>query len=151
MNDLKINNILRVYTPTSNKFRGVFGKNELGPVERYPCCMIVNESDFGTRGTHWVAVYFDLDGNCEYFDSYGQFPVPAIERFLSHNTRGVCQMNTKQFQSYNSDVCGQYCIYYLTKRCENISMNKILSVLDVNTRRENDHFVLQYVHNKFNC
>ena len=151
MNDLKLNSILRRYRPTSNKFRGVFGKNELRSIKRYPCCLIINESDFGTRGTHWVAAYFDLNGNCEYFDSYGQDPVPDIERFLLKNTRGTYQMNKIQFQSYNSDVCGQYCIYYLAKRCENNSMNKILSIFDVNNRKENDRFVLQYVHNRFNC
>ena len=128
MNDLKLNDILNTYKPTSVIFSGVFGKNELKPITRFPSCMIVNESNFGTRGTHWVPLYFDVNGNAEYFDSCGQTPVPDISKFIASYTRGYVKANKLQFQSNGSDVCGQYCIYYLVKRCTNNSMEKILSV-----------------------
>ena len=47
--------------------------------------MIVNDSKCGARGTHWVAIYFDINGHSEYFDSYGQDPVVDISSFISSN------------------------------------------------------------------
>ena len=61
------------------------------------------------------------------------------------------RINDKQLQSYGSDVCGQYCIYYLSKRALHHSMNNILNVFDEDRRLDNDRYVLDYVHNKFNC
>ena len=108
MNDTKINRLLRLYGPTRVKFKGVFGKNELKPVNIYPYALIINESTFGTRGTHWVAAYFTRNGHCEYFDSYGQSPLPEIDRFLPDKAtgRGYAR-NAIQLQQFNSDVCGQ--------------------------------------------
>ena len=153
MNDIRLNNILRRYRPLSNIFKGVFGKNELAaiPIPAYPFCIISNESDFGTKGTHWVAIFFDKHGNCDYFDSYGQMPMPDTEMFIKHYAKGIIQMNKRQIQSLGSDVCGQYCIYYLSKRAVNQTMNQIISVFHEDRRRDNDIYVLDYVHNKFNC
>ena len=77
--------------PLSNIFRGVFRKNELKSltITGYPFCIISNESDFGTKGTHWVAIFFDVHGNCDYFDSYGQMPVPDIGRFIRQCAKGT--------------------------------------------------------------
>ena len=56
MDDIKLNYIMRRYRPI---FRGVFGKNEFKDIKitRYLFSVISNESDLGTRGTHWVAIY----------------------------------------------------------------------------------------------
>ena len=117
MNDTKLKYIMRRYRPL---FRGVFGKNELNDIKvTYPFCVISNESDFGTRGKHWVAICFDMYGNCDYFDPYGDMPVPD-RRFIDKHINFGCgydriacctlRMNRKQIQSLRSDVCEQYCI-----------------------------------------
>ena len=74
MNDIKLNYLMKRFQPI---FRGVFGKNELENIKiiGYPFAVISNESDFGTRGTHLVALYFDVYGNCDVFDSYGGMPI----------------------------------------------------------------------------
>ena len=113
MNDIRLNSILKRFKPLTNIFIGVFGKNELKATS-YPFCLISNESNYGTKGTHWVALYFDVAGNCDYFDSYGQLPKKEIQDFMNKHAKSI-QVNTKQFQSIDSDVCGQYCIYFLTK------------------------------------
>ena len=61
------------------------------------------------------------------------------------------QVNTKQFQSIESDVCGQYCIYFLTKWAVKRKMHEILSVFNENRRTANDVYILDFIHNKFNC
>ena len=61
MNDTKLNYVMRNYRPI---YRGVFEKNELTDIKIAPYlfCLISYESDFGTRGTHWVAIDFDVYG-----------------------------------------------------------------------------------------
>ena len=125
MNDIKLNYLMKRYQPI---FRGVFGENELENIKitGYPFAVISNESDFRTRGTHWVALYFDVNGNCDLFDSYGGMPIPDIRRFTDKHMNFGCgyggiacgklRVNRKQLQNYNSDVCGHYCIYFLSKR-----------------------------------
>ena len=78
-------------------------------------------------------------------------PVPDIVLFIRRYAKGIIQMNKRQIQSLGSDVCGQYCIYYLSKRAVNQTMNQIINVFNEDRRRDNDIYVLDYVHNKFNC
>ena len=159
MNDIKLNYLMKRFQPI---FRGVFGKNELENIKiiGYPFAVISNESDFGTRGTHWVALYFDVYGNCDVFDSYGGMPIPDIRRFIDKHTNFGCgyggiacgklRVNRLQLQNYNSDVCGHYCIYFLSKRItEKRPMEKILAIFNEETKLENDKFVYDYVVNKF--
>ena len=116
MNVTKLNYIMRQYQPI---FRGVFGKNELDAIQLtgYPFCLISNSSDFGKKGTHWVAIYFDVSGNCDYFDLYGDITIADIRLFIGKHTGdgGKLEMNRKQIHSFRSDVCCQYCIYFLSK------------------------------------
>ena len=153
MNDIKINNILRRYRPARQIFGGVFGKNELEniKVDKYPFSIISNESNFGSRGSHWICIYFNSSGDCDYFDSYGDSPIKEIDAFINKHMRGTKTINKKQFQQFGSDVCGQYCIYFTVKRCQGYSMEKCLSVFKSENKLKNDTFVLEYVHNKFNC
>ena len=151
MNGIQFTYIMRRFRPS---FRGVCGKNELENIQitGYPFCVISNESDFGTRGTHWVAIYFDVYGNCDFFDSYGGMPAHDITRFIDKHTDSRVKMNRKQLQSYTSDVCGQYCIYFLSKRItEKRPMEKILAIFEEDNKLQNDCHVLEYVHNKFSC
>ena len=97
MNDIRLNSILKCFKPLTNIFMGVFGKNELKAAS-YPFCLISNESNYGTQGTHWVALYFDVVGNCDYFDSYGQAPKKEIQEFMNKHVKHI-HVNTKQFQS----------------------------------------------------
>ena len=125
MNDIQLNYLMKRFQPV---FRGVFGKNELENIKftGYPFSVISNESAVGTRGTQWAALYFDVYRNCDFFDSSGGMPKSDIRRFIDKHTTFGCgyggiacgklRVNRIQLQSYNSDVCGQYCIYFLSKR-----------------------------------
>ena len=123
MNDIRLNSILNRFKPLTNIFIGVFGKNELKAAS-YHFCLISNESDFGTKGTHWVALYFDGVGTCDYFDSYGQPPKKEIQEFMNKHAKNI-QVSMTQFPSIDSDVRGQYCIYFLTKRALQHKMHEI--------------------------
>ena len=53
-------------------------------------------------------------------------------------------------ENYNSDVCGHYCIYFLSKRItEKRHMEKILAIFNEETKLENNKFVFDYVTTTF--
>ena len=63
------------------KFIGVFAKDTLPnklPPHR-PLLLICNTDPKTRPGRHWVAMYFDTNGKSEYFDSFGQYPIPCFD------------------------------------------------------------------------
>jgi len=58
-----------------------------------------------------VAVYSCDGETIYYFDSYADEPEERIQKFLDKFKRIIC--NKKEYQSPISDVCGQYCIYFI--------------------------------------
>ena len=41
---------------------------------QYPCVMVLNTDPADEAGEHWVALYFDENGQGEYFDSWNTPP-----------------------------------------------------------------------------
>jgi hypothetical protein len=74
-----------------------------------------------------------------YRDSFGDF--------LDKHSYGW-DFNRRKLQSTWSDVCGQYCIFYLSHRARGQSMNTIVQLFDNNTML-NDAKVFQFVKNHF--
>src|SRR5215470_4846264 len=117
-------------------FMGVFPSDKLPKnIWKFPCSLVANTDPSSKRGEHWVCFYFDRTGAVEYFDSYGIPPVNHnLFNFITENgcnltwhpnTRMIC--NDKRVQGYNSNVCGHYCIAYITQRVGGKSMNEIVS------------------------
>jgi hypothetical protein len=126
---------------------GVFPSDKLPKNYRQPSGMVINIDPSKKPGSHWVAVFISAEGNAEYFDSYGLKPaVPAIKKFLQKFKH--CQYSKKQVQDYISSVCGQYCIYFLVKRWQNVSMTEILDQFSENLE-ENDQLVTYWVNDTF--
>ena len=63
---------------------------------------------------HWVCLYV-TSPVVEYFDSYGLPPLHRdIQDFIRRHGEGI--HNPHVYQDLNTDVCGQYCVYYLHQR-----------------------------------
>jgi hypothetical protein len=56
--------------------------------------------------------------------------------------------NEKRLQGFNSNVCGQYCTYYLSQRCRGMEMKSIVKPFTQNYAK-NDQFVYCYVNRTF--
>lgn len=112
---------------TASYFRGVF------PADRIPSTVgafIVNTDPQSEAGTHWLAFFIDNEETLEFFDSYGRSPEffgGRIARFASRFPKVV--WNKTRLQSWTSNVCGHYCIYYLLKKCQGFSLDYILCQL----------------------
>ena len=136
---------------TRKKFCGVFSSDHLPKVvDRFPCGFIANTGPADKPGLHWVCFYFQSKLKGEFFDSYGRPPDYYQEIFKEYliNHGDNWTFNSKQLQSVSSDVCGQYCVFYLSHRARGHSMNTIVNMLDSN-RNVNDKKVFRFVRRHF--
>jgi hypothetical protein len=118
MDNQQLNGILE-HIP---EFHGVYAIDTLPHrVHRYPAAFVVNTDQSNGPGEHWLAVYFDVNGNAEFFDSYGYSPeMYGMVDFLLNNSRKGYIRNNKRLQSSVTFVCGAYCVYFLMMKCSGV-------------------------------
>ena len=149
MNTLQITYALKQDPITNKTFCGVFPSDKLPrTIDKYPCGFVANTDPSNKPGTHWIAFYFPSEQKGEFFDSYGQPPDFYGDAFRTFLNSYEWTYNTRKLQSAWSDVCGQYCIFYLSHRARGQSMNKIVQLFTDNTMLNNVN-VSQFVKNHF--
>ena len=89
-------------------------------------------------------MYFTAPGISEFFDSYG-FP-PEVYGMEDYILRNVTMHNDLPLQGITSDVCGDYCLFYLLHRARNKELNTIASKFRIHDSHWNDAQVAQFVH-----
>lgn len=124
MNTIQLNKILKIDKKTKNKFIGTFPIDLLPKNIKYPSCMIINNQPSNQEGEHWVAVYFNKNKTCDFFDSFGNSPkFYKINKYLNRYSKRVYS-NKIKIQSNYSLYCGIYCILFLLFKCRGFSMKK---------------------------
>lgn len=74
-------------------------------------CGVINLDDMENPGTHWVS-YYKHNRTCFYFDSYGN--LQPFKEFVKYvGKKCVIHFNYKQFQTYDSIICGHLCLKFL--------------------------------------
>ena len=141
MNTLQLKRALERNTFTKKIFGGVFAADELPKVITSPCGFVANTDPSTEPGTNWVAFYFPSREKGEFFDSYG-YP-PEHYGFESYK---IETWNKYKLQSSWSNVCGQYCIFYLYHKSRGYSMSKIVNLFTDDTSI-NDRNVLVMLKN----
>ena len=106
-------------------FGGVFPSNQLPAHRMEPVCYIFNSDPSYKSGEHWLA-YYQKDGDCDFFDSYG-LPIENYPPIFSWLTRAPFNVNrlTRRIQG-PSALCGAYCYYFLKERPWHASMETLL-------------------------
>ena len=127
--------------------QGVFPSDKLPVINTYPASLIANTDPHDKPGTHWVAMYFESPHESEFFDSYG-FP-PETYNMDTFILRQATYYNDKPLQGLDSDVCGDYCLFYLLHRARNVDMNTIQSRFKRYDSQWNDAQVAKSVHTYF--
>lgn len=137
---LKSKDIIRPY------FKGVFAIDTIPKkIDTLPTSIVINLDTSKKPGSHWVVVYLSEYGKNEYFDSYGFKPIHyRILKLLGDNYL----YNASQLQSFITTVCGQYCIFYIWKKCNNWSMEKIINFFS-NNCFQNDYLVNEIIETYF--
>ena len=114
-------------------FKGVFMRDELPEQPDEKECGIVNFNKSSEPGSHWVAYY--KDGNERiYFDSFGCVAPIEIQKYLKTTKEfvdgePVIQRNTDIVQKFNTEVCGQLCIYVLDSLSKGAKFQDIIDSL----------------------
>lgn len=149
MNSLELSQLVQQDRKLGKIFIGVYANDNLpSKVLQKPCAIIINTDPAHKRGEHWVAVYFDVLNNAEYFDSYGFEPyIPNIVSFLQVNSL-KWDYNRKLFQSYTSSVCGMFCLLYLYFKCRGSSLKYIQNMFTDNLEL-NDFKVCSFINKTF--
>ena len=113
-------------------------KNTVKYNEKGESFLVINLDPSYKGGSHWIALCISPSEYCadEYFDSYGRKPPKIIKNYLDGNYIN----QKKQLQSHFSTVCGQWCIFYILKRCEGLSLLDITSLFSKSNPQQNDFF-----------
>jgi len=101
-------------------------------------------SKFG--GQHWLALC-KKDNRIEFFDSYGLGLRFYGKHFVNFKKKYVVHENNKKLQSIYSNVCGQFCLFYLYYRHKGYTMHEIEKMFTSDSVR-NDKIVKQFVFRK---
>ncbi len=113
MNTVQIHKILTRLLPQDKvNFLGVFSRDLIPSLNtiNYPACFVANTDSSSKPGEHWVAFYLKSKHKVEFFDSYG------FHSRLYGFTIPIDSYNHTQYQSFNSTLCGHFCILYLYTR-----------------------------------
>ena len=110
----------------------------------YPSALIANTDPHDQHGTYWVAMYFVTPDESEFFDSYG-FP-PETYDTDEYVLRESTYFNDKPLQGLTSDVCGDYCLFYLLHRARNVDLNIIQVKFKRYDSQWNDVQVPRFIH-----
>ena len=125
LNSIQLHKILTTDKFTKQCFRGVFARNMLPKKALYPSCLIVNTDPSNKPGGHWLAIYYNHNGESEFFDSYGLHPFfYGLDTYLE-KTSSKWTQNKKQIQSFYSNLCGYYCFFYLIAKCRGYSLDEM--------------------------
>lgn len=119
-------------------FTGVYARDELPDKPKWPECFIVNTDPRSKPGTHWLAIHYNQEGRCIFFDSYGFQPSHfRLESYLN-STSSSWTWNRKRIQG-DSDYCGLYCILFLLFSIRNKALSFINHFSD--NYNNNDKFL----------
>ena len=95
-------------------------------------------------GSHWVAVY--MAKVPEFFDSLGRSPSFYYKEFeyflIKHGPNYI--YNSQRIQNYGSEVCGQYCLYYVLQRSMGYFMREIIQQFSSTRLEYNDTRIQEY-------
>jgi hypothetical protein len=91
-------------------YKAVLPYDCLPKAPNYPSAYVVNTDPLGKQGQHWLAFYYDINGKCTFFDSFGHSPAFfGLETYIE-KTLTKWEYNAQQLQSIFSSTCGYYCI-----------------------------------------
>ncbi len=105
--------------------------------------VIVNTDKSTGWGKHWIC-YFNNGVFVEFWDSYGR-PVDFYDDTLDYSVAVV----PRRYQNLWSDVCGQYCVFFLFCRVRGVSIQDIDSHFSESDFCANDNLVRDFVCSKF--
>lgn len=85
------------------------------PQNRGQSFAVINLDNCNKQGSHWVVVEYN-GKRCYYFDSYGLQPIYQDISMKLYSSNKQVIYNKYHLQSYDTNVCGYYCVVYCMLR-----------------------------------
>lgn len=124
-------------------FLGVFPRDKLPKITKFPACFIFNTDPHNKKGEHWLALWVNKNKCAYFFDSSGNNPaIFSLENYLS---QFICWEYNKQKIQSESSNCGLYCVLFLLYK----SHNKLNEFFKEFNNKNNNYIKLKYLLNKF--
>ena len=115
---------------TSEYFLGVFAADQLPTrkIEQEVWPLVCNCCPINLPGEHWIALFGNARQEIEVFDSFGFSPnvYDGVHQFLPDQHPKLITYNTQQLQSFESDACGHYGLYFSYYRAQGVPMSTII-------------------------
>jgi hypothetical protein len=146
MDTNQINCTLQSVPWISSVYAGCFPIDKLPQVDSLPMAIVVNADPSTKPGQHWMALYFATNRRCDFFDSLGRQPLAYgndFNKYVSQLRGGVWQC-LERSQGVLSNVCGQYCVFFIACRCRNFSAENVASLFTPFNREQNDRRVVSF-------
>ena len=127
MNTKQLWNALSLNPLTNNYFDGIYLSDTLNEIREKPNLIICNTDPSNKPGEHWVLFFFN-ENSVDFFDSLGRdikYYGSIFFDFIANFAYDYKQCLTRT-QPIDSDLCGQYCLYYTFAKCNGLSMDKII-------------------------
>jgi hypothetical protein len=104
----------------------------------FPSAYVINTDKSSEPGEHWLAIFYDSDGFCTFFDSFARSPsVFSLDEFLNKTANGW-RSNNMQLQDMNTATCGYYCVYFVLLMSRGLCLEDILLLFDEKNLFYND-------------
>lgn len=147
MDEIQIASVLSRDDILAPVFYGIYARDELATLNHpYPKAYIVNTDPAHKPGLHWVAMFFNTQGEGEFFDTFARFPAQKeFSQFLNRNA-STWKWNSQIVQHPFSSACGPHCCFYLMLRSRGYSMSRIVNIFSTDLL-ENDKLVTDFVSN----
>ncbi len=110
MRTRELSALLKKHKDTRNVFKGVYPCDKIPKSLPNYSAIIANTDPSGKPGRHWVAYFFNPT-HVYFFDSYGKAPwKKELQQPMTMRKRK--KYFGRRLQG-SSQVCGQYCIYFI--------------------------------------
>lgn len=144
MDATTLNRLARSDTVIRLNYGGTFANDMLPRSRNQYRSFIVNTDPAYLRGTHWQALFFNRNGDCIFFCSYGTPPTKNIRTFARNNSRRL-QWNVNRLQHPLSNTCGLYCLYFLYHISRSLSIHSLKHLRWCENERLIQRFAHQYL------
>ena len=131
------------YFENESRFNGVYSRDNL-PNKTKDGAYIINPDEYSDIGTHWVALWVNIN-NVTYFDSFGVQHIPKeIKTFIKNKN---IKTNIFRIQAYDSIMCGYFCIAFIDFMLKGKSLTEYTNLFSPNDFKKNDDTILNYFMN----
>ena len=110
-------------------YGGVLAIDELQYLVLEPKIYVVNTDPRSESGEHWFCIF--LKDIPEHFDSSGFKPKPNVENYLFFHGPDYMYNNVR-VQSYTSETCGLFALFFCYFRCRGFSFLEIMNMFSPN-------------------